>query len=133
MANTIYVVEQTISNADLKSGATITLVAAPTSPYFYAVDQVYFKLNYGGNNAFTASNPVAIGNGADSSLIVLGDTFWKATTNAYGYYGGAATLATTETNFLAKSLNFVLSGGTTGNAANDNTVTVIVYYRIIKF
>jgi hypothetical protein len=136
-------VKVVLTSAQIKSlnASPITIVAAPGAGSMVNVISYTLKFNYGGSNVFTATSSQTI------SLVYAGTPntalgfsgFAQATivgtTSTYSFQSFAALgrilqVATTCENqaLLAKNTVATEIGG---NAANDNTVTVVVYYTIL--
>jgi len=114
-----------------------TLVAAPGAGNVLAFEKAIFKLNYGGTNAFTeAGDNLAIKYTDDTGVAVsqtiemtgfidqTADTY----TNAEPAIDAIVAAASAENQALVlDNLNAEIAG----NAANDNTLSVRVYYRVV--
>jgi hypothetical protein len=124
----------TITNAQLKAATAVQIVAAQGAGTHNYIVSAQFKLNYGGTNAFT-NNPLGgLGNGNSASNWILGPTgttFWQATSSQYYLTNMPLGKAFTASVGENAALYWTLSAALTGNAANDNTITLQVYYYTV--
>lgn len=122
----------TITNAQLKAGTPITLISAGGAGTIIYVTSANFKLNYGGNNAFsnTPTAGISYSTTTTNALITIGASFWTATSNYYSIPSpyNAVSLAADASALENAAISWVMSAASTGNAANDNTVTVEIKY-----
>jgi hypothetical protein len=126
----------TWSNAALKAGTALTLVASAGAGVVIVPVQAVYKFNYGGTNAFT-SNPTAdigFGTTQGTSIKLNGPssigTFWMATANEY-YLTTMNGITLTAVAAENTAIYARLSAALTGNAAGNNTVTVqLIYYTV---
>jgi hypothetical protein len=128
-----------ITSAQIKAlhGTPIAIVAAPGSgKVLQVLGPVYAKFNYGGTNVFTAaaSQTIDIIYGTATDLTnLVNNGIIVGTTSEYTIHNItspiAATLANTEN--LALNLYNPVSTEISGNAANNNTVTVSFFYATV--
>ncbi len=92
------------------------------------------KLTYGGNNAFTnVQNLTLVYTGTTTTFGNFNSNVFSATANTYGYLNPLATGIVANTSVENNSMSIVnLATDLTGNAANDNTVTINIYYATFK-
>ena len=131
--------EFTLTNSQIKNlhGTPIQILPAPGAGLVYQFREITTRLNYGGNNAFTASAGQGIGinyNGA-SKTAWLNTTAFNTITHDEYYQGGTlggfgSNVAITEVENQAIILYNSSSTEIGGNAANDNTITVSFYYYL---
>ncbi len=134
--NQVLTSTQTITNAEMKSFGTtaVTLVAAPGAGYMIAPLFCYAVYLYGGTNAFTGGSTVGLyyGNKTFLAQTLFANSAIVGTTSRYvtgtGSNGGS-TNTTSPDNLDLTIANAGTDYG--GNAANDNTMTIKVFYTII--
>lgn len=130
--------DTTLTSAQVKALATtpITLVAAPGAGKSILFVGAILKLNYGGTNAFTESD--------DNLGIKYTDASGVQVCTTIECTGFIDQTANTYTNAVPKADNIVAATGIenqalvldnlndnfTGNAANNNTLSVRVYYVV---
>lgn len=128
----------TLTNAQLKAinSSPITIVSAQGANKILIPLAWYSVFIYGGNNAFTGSNPLNLTyNGLNTSLAfpgtiqTAGVMVGTTTTERVGY-GSVASSATTNA-YINQPLLVTAAANFAGNAANDNTVTLVVNYVIV--
>jgi hypothetical protein len=135
----------TLTNAQLKAISTtpVQIIAAQGSGAIIVPVQTVCKLNYGGTNAFTNSPTMRLLYGSVSNtnncvqMVGVNNTaFCQATSNQYctsntlvGSGGSSGNISSTVGENTIISVN----GSTdfTGNAANNNTMTVVVLYYVL--
>lgn len=130
-----------ITSAQVKAlrATPITIVAAPGAGKFINVVTMAWKLTYGGTSAFTAATgqtiPLAYTNTAGSPLATSGfsNTSIVATSNQIGYAVMTNSVGIAATSRENQPIVAYNSSATeiTGNAANDNTITVSVTYQVL--
>lgn len=125
----IFEVEATWSNAALKAGTTLTIIPAQGANTIVLPLWIVLKMNYGGNNAFTNSRNLSII--TPMFDVAPGAAFWQATANSYAWSMPTDSLTGASAAVTNANIDLVLSGGLTGNAANDNTVTVKARYSLL--
>ena len=133
MQNNEPFVDVTVSNADLKAGTWITLVAAQGVGTFVTIDKMYIQMLYGGTNVWT-NNPnmwVRWGGGAATITIGAFTGLWTTAGDGFGNYlvgeGGV------RANYENLAVTWRPSIVPTGNAGNDNTVVIRAYYKVENF
>ena len=114
-----------------------TLVAAQGAGKFIKLVSAVLKLNYGGTNAFTESaDNLAIrltdGSGAIVSQTIESGSFITATADTISNAEPKidAIVASADGENQALVLHNTGDGEIAGNAANDNTLSVRVYYTV---
>lgn len=117
-----------ISNATLRTTDTTTIVAAPGAGFSILVDSVVVIMRYGGTNVWTNNPSINLLWGGGSGIIPAFP--W---TNAFTRLNESTNVSTSGnvSGFENQPFTFSLVSGLTGNAANDNTATVVVYYRLL--
>jgi len=122
----------TISNAQLRSTSPITLVSAQGAGTVVAVRFIDIKFNYGGTNAFTTGGGLVVTYDGDFSNAVIRSSAWdySQAEDAIGYVACSPTpiLSSLAAN---KQVTFAVAVALGGNAANNNTVTVVVHYEVV--
>ena len=124
-----------LTNAQIKSSAAVTLVAAQGSGKVIIPLSINLKMVYGGTNAFTSAPNIFLQYGTAISSFncyAIGTltNFWTATQNTYAF----ANNFVNEVNNATQFENVLLSIGftaPTGNAANNNTMTGNFLYYVI--
>jgi len=127
----------TLTSAQVKAARAtpISIIAAPGSGSAIEIISIVGKMNYGGTNVFVAgaAQTLAVRLGTGSSFGVLcTNAMIVASSNQMGFtnrinLSGAFTLF----NNLALFVFNTVATEITGNAANNNTVTYSVTYRIV--
>lgn len=119
-----------ISNATLRTTGTTTLVAAPGAGFSILIDRVVVIHRYGGTNVWTNTPSYNLLWGGGSGLIPSGLGLWDSAFNVLRENNNLSTSGNVS-GFENQPFNFSLVSGLTGNAANDNTATVVVYYQLL--
>jgi hypothetical protein len=124
-----------MTNAQIKAGNAVTLVAAQGSGIVIVPVAITLKLVYGGSNAFTSAPTIFIQYGItigsnDSWQISTTTTFFEATSNFYITTPPLVKnqIAYTSIENTALTIGFT---AVTGNAAGDNTITGNLLYYLI--
>ncbi len=131
--NQMYSAKINITSAQIKSlsASPIQLVAAPGVGKFICPLAIYSKFNYGGTNAFTNGsiiNPV-LGNKLYTYSQLWAVSAITGTTTRFIVATGGGSSQTNAIDNLA--LNLAAAGAEyAGNAANDNSIDIQVYYQI---
>ena len=137
----------TLTSAQIKAlhGTPIQIIAAPASGSYIEVIHAVLKYNYAGSNVFIASaaQTISLYYGTTTPLAVTDSSGINAPiqiTNA-SLVGSASVITMSsslipnvvESRINAKQLSFYNNSVTeiTGNAANDNTVTYSIIYKIV--
>lgn len=129
----------TLTSAQVKAlrATPATLVAAPGAGKSLMLVGALLKLNYGGTNAFTESaDNLAIkytdGSGAAVSQTIESGSFITATADTYSNALPKIDViaAATGVENQALVLHNTGDGEIAGNAANDNTLSIRVYYTV---
>lgn len=124
----------TWSNADLKAPNPLTILAAQGPGTVIVPISIIMKLHYGGNNPF-ATFPISFtytlgGNAttttASFDLTKSANTYYEFCFVNFGSSGKQDTLVENAAATLVMNLAL------TGNAANDNYVTVTFTYYVVK-
>lgn len=129
----------TLTNAQLKAinSTPITIVSAQGANKLIILLGWYSVFTYGGNNAFTGSNPLNLTyNGLNTALAFPGAIQTAAVmtgtaTNERIAYGTICSAAGT-TNYINQPLSVTAAANYAGNAANDNTVSLTVNYIVMN-
>lgn len=113
-----------------------TLVAAQGSGTLVVVDTVTLQLNYGGTNAFTEIDDnlvVQYADGQDITASIECTGFIDQTADqvAVIYPASIATMATASAGVNQGVVLFNPNDEFAGNAADDNTLVVTVWYRVL--
>jgi len=133
--NQVLTSTRTITNSEMKSFGTtaITLVAAPGAGYIVAPLFVYTSYLYGGTNAFTGGGTVGLyyGNKTYFLQTMYQNSALIGTTSRY-VINSPTSGSSNTTSPDNLDLTIANSGADFGgNAANDNTMTIKVFYMII--
>jgi len=122
----------TWTNAQLKAGTPLTIVPAQGPGFVVIISGIYLRMNYGGTNVFTNSPAINIDyNGIlSASLAIDVNVFWQSAANTVSVNEGP-NMASLLSNFDNQPVILNLTAALTGNAAGDNTVTVIAEYQVI--
>lgn len=123
------------ANSDLKNGISHLCILAPGANRIQVVEAICFKFKYGGTNVFTNAADIDILYG--SNLVKscnLDAGFWGATTDRMVMFDGLDW----QNEFNASSVQNTIvqarvTQALTGNAANNNTVEIVVIYSVIEF
>lgn len=123
------------ANSDLKNGISHLCILAPGANKIQVVEAICFKFKYGGTNVFTNAADIDILYG--SNLVKscnLDAGFWGATTDRMVMFDGLDW----QNEFNASSVQNTIvqarvTQALTGNAANNNTVEIVVIYSVIEF
>ena len=137
----------TLTNSEIKNlhGTPIQLIAAPGPGLGIMIFGGAVKLNYGGNNAFTAAASQTINIYYNNNTTecwgvstFISNGFITGTANAF-YLPTLVPNTTTTHNVtgVLDNVNVALYNSVateiSGNAANDNTIDVYVIYTIVTF
>jgi len=130
----------TLTNAQMKAATFVTIVPAAAPGVVIMPLRYFCRLNYGGTNIFTSSPSL--------KFIPLNSGYLHGTTGFWqqNYTTFASLTAITDNQDLNNVANtgpigsygntshsVFLLGGITGNAANDNTLTVLMEYYLITY
>ena len=130
----------TLLSSDVKALTTVpfVVVPAPGVGSFINVIGISAILNYGGNNAFTSADGLlraCYTNAAGMMIIgtVMANANVVATSNQFSSAPVAATLSGSTTSVDNKPVIMTNpQTAFTGNAANDNTITVYTLYQVLS-
>lgn len=127
----------TWTNAALKAGTSLLLLAAQGSGVIIVPVCISYKFIYGGTNVFTNSSNSQINYGTlyNTSTIASATlnnfTFWQASANQYFLENPGIGTVFTATVAENTSVYATLFTALTGNAAGDNTAVVqMIYYTV---
>ncbi len=135
----ILVATGTLTNAQIKAlhGTPVQVIAAPGSGKVIQLICGMATLNYGGTNAFTAGASQSIAcyfNGASSATcVIMTNTILTSTTSQVSWCTITASGTGNDLTFISnKNLTLFNNIATeiTGNAANNNTISYNILYRI---
>lgn len=140
LATGINVISRNLTSAQVKAlrATPLTIIPAPGAGKMVVVESLTLQLNYGGTNAFTESTANLVlqytdsGTDITASIETTGFIDQTADTVAIIYPATIATAAaaTAVVNEAVELFN-TGAGEIAGNAANDNTLNVIVAYRVV--
>lgn len=135
------VISRTLTNAELKALHTtpVTIISAPGAGKIVDVLKCMVRLTYGGSNVFTtATGTIQLRyNTSNISIIAAiasNDLIVGSVNQVLGTINGGQDLANYSTGaFVSNQAVEVFNPGAAiaGNAANDNTITVVVTYQTI--
>jgi len=121
-----------ISNAQLRSTTPIDLIPAPGANKILQMQHISFVLRLPTSQAFVGTPTVTITLGSLSQCTVTGIA--SALDDTVGRFIPSAAISTvvlTLATVINQPLVWALSAGLTGNANNDNTVSLYLTYVII--
>lgn len=125
-----------ISNSQLKAGSSVALAPATTGLQYPVA--IRLSLVYGGNNPFTNAPPFTIfyenpGAGASFQDLDTNSTFWQATADSthMTMISGRQNILTATWIDGNNRLRGQPQSALTGNAANDNSVNIEIYYLVV--
>lgn len=123
----------TISNATLRTTSPTTLVAAQGAGTVVQITEIDILLNYGGTNAFTTGGGVGIKyNNNASATITSGGYSFSQSADSLGYFRPPDSIGPFSLTLMENQpVTFNIVTALAGNAANDNTVAVVVYYQVL--
>ena len=132
----------TLTNSQIKNlhGTPVEIIAAPGAGKGIALVTICSQLNYGGTNVFTASAAQTIGlyynNNTTSAGTALSNTQIVANTNRKSILPNSSSLLSQAVGILDNVNIAAWNNNATeisGNAANNNTIDIIVAYLIVTF
>jgi hypothetical protein len=134
----LLVVSGNLTNAQIKAlhGTPVQVVAAPGLGKYVQILHAVMTLNYGGNNAFvnTGGSQIFLYFGTTQQIVgSLGLSQIVATSSQVDFTYAASNLGFASTSAVNLAVNFWNASATeiSGNAANDNTMSYNVVYRIV--
>jgi hypothetical protein len=126
----------TWTNAALKAGTSLLILAAQGNGVVIIPVSVVIKLVYGGSNAFTNAPTYTLNygsvNGTALALTIVGSVaFSEATAN---FYHMEAQISATNSALACENLAVyaTLNAAMTGNAAGNNTIKVNMLYYLLS-
>jgi len=122
-----------ISNAQLRSNAPITLIPAPGANKIIQLQHIGFVLRVPTGQGLVGVVTVAINMGGVSQVATA--TIAGALDDTVGRYIASSTVnasTVTLSSVINQPLTWALSAGLTGNANNDNTVSLYLTYNVIE-
>lgn len=134
------VISGNLTNAQVKAlhGTPIQIIAAPGSGKVVQIGNFIGKLDYGGNNAFTAGAAQTIdiyyGTATTAGTIALLSNISITSTSDQTHLCNTTSItaaASTTYDNIAINLYNPVATEITGNAANDNLVYYNITYRIV--
>lgn len=133
-------VSVTLTNSQIKAlhATPIQIIAAPGAGKFISIIKAFGQLNYGGNNAFTNTGSGQInlyynnGSGQITNAIMSSSAI-TATATSITYQAQSSILSVASTGLANQAIVAYQTSATeiSGNAANDNTITIYVYYTTV--
>jgi len=139
-------VTTTYTNTQMKTGATITVIPAAGAGVIIVPLRVYFRMNYGGTNAFTNSPNISVIYASAATVISTiegnDNPFWRATNTTFAsatllpdtiHGSEGRTVSGAITSFRNTAVQVKLTVNITCNAANNNNLTILMEYYTITF
>lgn len=136
----------TLTSAQVKTlhGTPVQIIPAPGSGLGIVLAYANAKLNYGGNNAFTAGASQAIGpfyNNTTTSIIsdtsFISNAMITSTANAFTVSPFINATLFNKAAGVLDNVNIAIynpiATEISGNAAGDNTIDITVIYAILPF
>ena len=128
----------TLTNSQIKNlhATPIVCIPAPAAGSFIAIQSIRSKLNYGGNNPFTAAATQAVtlyyGTSPNIQNVVTNSTLQQ--TSNYTSFNSPPINYAMASSLLDGIVVNLYNASTTeigGNAANDNTISYSISYYVI--
>lgn len=130
-------VKRTITNAEIKALNTtpIQLIAAPAAGSAITILSFTARFNYGGNNPFIGGGSLQLRatNGTGQNIAALNLAIYTGTVDKLYATNAAVSVAPFGTMEAQPVVLFIATSDPTGNAANDNTLDVLVNYQVVTF
>jgi hypothetical protein len=130
-------VKRTITNAEIKALNTtpIQLIAAPAAGKAITIISFTARFNYGGNNAFVGVGNLQLRatNGTGQNIAALNVAIYTGTIDKLYATNAAVSVPPFGTMEAQPVVLFIATSDPTGNAANDNTLDVMVTYQEVTF
>jgi hypothetical protein len=136
----------TLTSAQVKTlhGTPVQIIPTPGSGLGIVLAYANAKLNYGGNNAFTAGAAQAIGlfyNNTTTDIIAdttfIPNAMITNTANAFTVTSFTITSLVNKAAGVLDNVNIAIYNPVateiSGNAAGDNTIDITVIYAIVPF
>lgn len=136
----------TLTSAQVKTlhGTPVQIIPAPGQGFGIVLAYATAKLNYGGNNAFTAGASQGIGlfyNNTTTNVIAdilfIPNAMITNTANAFTVTSFTITSLVNKAAGVLDNVNIAIYNTVateiSGNAAGDNTIDVTVIYAIVPF
>ena len=134
----LLVVSGTLTNSQIKNlhGTPVQIIAAPGAGKVVLIVAGALTLNYGGTNIFVAGAGQFISFTYGTTIstgIILSNAAIVSASSQYVQPSATVSTATAYTNVANVAINAYNGSATeiSGNAANDNTVSYNILYRII--
>jgi len=134
-ASGLVTITGTVTNAQLKAISTpVVLLAAQGAGTVSIVVSFTLKFNYGGTNAFTLGNELILEysvTGRDIIASAISQAEMQGTVSLYALNNFTATRSNI-TDYENTGIQIRATANFTGNAANNNTVTWSMTYKVIS-
>lgn len=122
----------TLTNAEVKAlnATPITVLAAQGAGNYVNLIAGYARMNYGGNDAFTGTYRVSLQQGGVRISNNVTESGFNATVTTYSNFFVDTTF-NSDSTVLNSAVTISSDDPIGGNASNDNTVTVTIYYNVV--
>lgn len=123
----------TMTNAQMKAATQITIVTAPGAGFSIFPIMAILKMNYGGSNTFTNSPIIQFNWNAVTECMAVPGTaaFMQGTQSQSQSYVNNLQVDENSTLIENQSITCVLVPAVTGNASNNNTMSIVLVYNIV--
>lgn len=119
----------TITNAQLRSTTPVTIVAAPGADKVIVVTTVTYVTKYGGSNAWASNQSFDIR--YNNNILVATETPGFTNTDSIYTFDNDIFATGLLSDVANVPLTFAMDVALSGNAANDNTLDVTVWYFVL--